>query len=98
MMEAERAGAVIAASIVGDEADRDYFTRRAEAELELAQASMDPNVTHAHYELAGRYLDLVHNQAMFLEWKQRRRELRWIPDDPIQVRMPTPAGVLFCES
>jgi hypothetical protein len=98
MLDAESAGAVIAASIAGDETDKDYFTERAEAELELAQASMDPNVTRAHYELAGRYLDLVHNQATFLEWKQRRREPRWIPGDPGEVRTATPARLLFCES
>ena len=39
----------------------DYFQRRAEAELELAQTAEHANAVRAHYTLAGYYLDLVHN-------------------------------------
>ncbi len=41
--------------------DRDYFERRAEAELALAQASDHPAVVRAHYVLAGHYLDRLYN-------------------------------------
>jgi hypothetical protein len=41
--------------------DNDYFQQRAEAELELAQASSHAAAVRAHYQLAGYYLDLVHN-------------------------------------
>ena len=41
--------------------DKDYFERRAEAEIEAAQASSHAAAVRAHYELAGHYLDLVHN-------------------------------------
>ena len=97
MMNLQSVGAVIAASIDDDETDKDYFTRRAEAELESAQASLDPDVTRAHYEMAGRYLDLVHNQATFLDWKQHRRERRWIPDERAEAAAVTPASLLWRE-
>lgn len=42
-------------------ADKDYFERRAEAEIEAAQRASHAAVVRAHYELAGYYLDLVHN-------------------------------------
>ena len=41
--------------------DKDYFQRRAEAEIEAAQAANHAAVVRSHYEMAGRYLDLVHN-------------------------------------
>ena len=37
-----------------------YYEHRAEQELALAQRSSDKRVVAAHYELACRYLDLVH--------------------------------------
>ncbi len=37
--------------------DREYFYRRAEAELKMAQSARDPNAVRAHYTLAGHYLD-----------------------------------------
>ena len=40
--------------------EREYFERRAEAELELAQAAAHDRVVQAHYELASAYLDRVH--------------------------------------
>jgi hypothetical protein len=40
----------------------DYFQKRAEAELELAQCAEHMNAVRAHYTLAGYYLDLVHNE------------------------------------
>ena len=42
-------------------ADKDYFERRAEAEIEAAQGASHAAAVRAHYELAGYYLDLVHN-------------------------------------
>ena len=41
--------------------DSEYFERRAEAEIAAAQAATHAAVVRAHYELAGHYLDLVHN-------------------------------------
>jgi hypothetical protein len=40
--------------------EQDYFEKRAEAELELAQAATHVGAVKAHYELAGLYLDIVH--------------------------------------
>ena len=40
----------------------DYFQKRAEAELALAQSAEHANAVRAHYTLAGYYLDLVHNE------------------------------------
>ena len=40
--------------------DQMYFYRRAERELEMAQASVRTDVTLVHYELASRYLELVY--------------------------------------
>lgn len=40
----------------------DYFQKRAEAELALAQKAEHANAVRAHYLLAGYYLDLVHNE------------------------------------
>jgi hypothetical protein len=41
--------------------DLTYLERRAEEELELAQRSDCPGAVKAHYELAGLYLDRLHN-------------------------------------
>ena len=43
--------------------DRDYFQRRAEAEIELAQRAQHRRVVQAHYELASAYLDRIHGAA-----------------------------------
>jgi hypothetical protein len=40
--------------------DRDYYERRAEAEIALAQQAKDCRVVQAHYELASAYLDRIH--------------------------------------
>ena len=40
--------------------EREYYERRAEAELALAQAAAHRRVVQAHYELASAYLDRVH--------------------------------------
>lgn len=37
-----------------------YLYRRAEAELEMAQAAEHPAAVKAHYELASHYLDSLH--------------------------------------
>ncbi len=37
----------------------DYFYRRAESELAMAQRSAIPEAVRAHYTLAGYYLDRV---------------------------------------
>ena len=42
--------------------DSDYFERRAETELALAQAADHPNAVRAHYVMAGRYLDRLYAQ------------------------------------
>jgi len=41
--------------------DREYFEKRAEAELELAQTAEHASVVRAHYTLAAYYLDRIHN-------------------------------------
>ena len=43
--------------------DRDYFEKRAEAEIALAQRATHSSVVRAHYELASAYLDLIHGEA-----------------------------------
>lgn len=40
--------------------DRDYFCTRAEMELDLAQRAVHPAAVHAHYMLAGYYLNLLY--------------------------------------
>lgn len=40
-----------------------YFYRRAENELEMAQRALHPDAVRAHYLLAGFYLDRVYNAA-----------------------------------
>ena len=44
------------------DAEQEYFEKRAEAQLELAQSATHPGVVKAHYELAGLYLDIVHGE------------------------------------
>ena len=41
----------------------DYYERRAEAELELAQRATDSRAVQAHYELASIYLERIHGSA-----------------------------------
>jgi hypothetical protein len=50
-------------SIVISDADLTYFERRAEAELELAQAAQHPRAVRAHYLLAAYYLDRVYGDG-----------------------------------
>lgn len=40
----------------------DYLQRRAEAELEMAQRSVTPEATAAHYQLAEAYLERIQAQ------------------------------------
>ena len=40
--------------------DAEYFERRAEAEIALAQRATDSRAVQAHYELATQYLDRLH--------------------------------------
>ena len=40
-----------------------YFEKRAEAELELAQYATHPGAVKAHYQLAGFYLEIVHGDG-----------------------------------
>ena len=42
--------------------DPDYFQKRAEAELELAQTAKHAAAVRAHYLMAGYYLDRIHNK------------------------------------
>jgi hypothetical protein len=41
-------------------ADRDYYERRAEAEIELARQARHRAAVQAHYEMASAYLDRIH--------------------------------------
>ena len=43
--------------------ERDYYERRAEAEIELAQRAGHEAAVQAHYELASAYLDRIHGDA-----------------------------------
>lgn len=40
--------------------EQEYYERRAEAELSLAQAAGHRRAVQAHYELAAAYLDRIH--------------------------------------
>lgn len=40
--------------------EQEYYERRAEAELALAQTAAHCRAVQAHYELASAYLDRVH--------------------------------------
>ena len=40
--------------------EQEYYERRAEAELSLAQAADHGSAVQAHYELAAAYLDRIH--------------------------------------
>jgi predicted adenine nucleotide alpha hydrolase (AANH) superfamily ATPase len=40
--------------------EQEYYERRAEAEIALAQAAGHRRVVQAHYELAAAYLDRIH--------------------------------------
>lgn len=42
--------------------EREYFERRAEAELALAQRAENRRAVQAHYELASAYLDRIHGE------------------------------------
>lgn len=42
--------------------DKEYYYRRAESELEMAQRTEVPEAVKAHYTLAGYYLDKVYNE------------------------------------
>ncbi|WP_177179169.1 MULTISPECIES: hypothetical protein [unclassified Sphingomonas] len=41
--------------------DKEYYYKRAESELEMAQRTEVPEAVKAHYTLAGYYLDKVYN-------------------------------------
>lgn len=43
--------------------DIDYYQRRAEAEIELAQQSRDARAVRIHYEMASAYLDRIHGDT-----------------------------------
>jgi hypothetical protein len=43
--------------------EAEYYERRAEAEVTLAQQATDNRVVRAHYELAAAYLDRVHGDS-----------------------------------
>lgn len=46
-----------------NETDADYFRRRAEQEVELAQSATEPAVVSAHYRMAELYLERVASLA-----------------------------------
>ena len=43
--------------------EEDYYQRRAEAEIELAQRADCPQAVQAHYQLASAYLDRIHGES-----------------------------------
>ena len=43
--------------------EREYYERRAEAEIGLAQQAAHRRVVQVHYELAAAYLDRIHGDA-----------------------------------
>ena len=43
--------------------DLDYYERRAEAEIALAQRATHASVVRAHYELASAYLDRIYGSS-----------------------------------
>lgn len=43
--------------------DVQYYERRAEAEIEMAQQADDSRAVKAHYELAAAYLDMIHGES-----------------------------------
>ena len=43
--------------------DVDYYQRRAEVEIALAQRSSDARAVRVHYELASAYLDRIHGDT-----------------------------------
>jgi hypothetical protein len=43
--------------------DTDYFYRRAETELKLAERATEGKVVEAHYKLAQHYLDRVYGEG-----------------------------------
>ena len=40
--------------------EQDYYEKRAEAEIEMAQRATHAGAVQAHYELANAYLDRIH--------------------------------------
>jgi hypothetical protein len=42
--------------------DQNYFERRAEAEIQLAQKSSSTEAVQAHYQLATAYLDKIYGE------------------------------------
>jgi hypothetical protein len=43
--------------------DAEYFERRAEQEIELAQRARHEGAVSAHYRLASAYLDRIHGDS-----------------------------------
>jgi len=43
--------------------DRDYFERRAETEIKLAQRATHASAVNAHYQMASAYLDRIHGET-----------------------------------
>ncbi len=40
--------------------EMDYYERRAEIEIEMAQRAQHARAVQAHYQMAAAYLDLIH--------------------------------------
>ena len=43
--------------------EMDYYERRAEAEIELAQRARHVRAVQAHYEMASAYLDRIYGET-----------------------------------
>ena len=52
--------------------DLHYFQDRAEQEIRRAELADHPDAVRAHYQLAGYYLDLVHNRSGLPPRRPRR--------------------------
>ena len=47
--------------------DLEYYERRAEQEIELAQRAGHVGAVRAHYELASAYLEIIHGEEPEVE-------------------------------
>lgn len=59
-----------------EQADREYFRRRAEQELDNAQRCDHPEVVRLHYQLANLYLELIYNGQAYETWL-KRSDMEW---------------------
>ena len=51
-------------AVIRSREELSYYQERAEQEIRRAELAEHPDAARAHYELAGYYLNLVHNRAV----------------------------------